>query len=97
MTEVRKRSVNRRPHHPSPCEKADIYAIKALSEGVATEGQQKRALAWILNTACGIRDNTYFADSERDSVFASGRRFVGLEIVALMNMPTSKLEGIVNE
>lgn len=86
MTEVRRRSSARRPHHPAPCAKADIYAIKALFEGVASEAQQKRAIAWILNEACGIRDNTYYPDSERDTVFASAKRFVGLEIVSLLNM-----------
>lgn len=83
---VRRRSSSRRPYDPSPCDKADIYAIKALAAGTANDMQQKRALDWILRIACGIGDTTYYPDSERDSAFASGKRFVGMEIVALLNM-----------
>lgn len=89
---IRKRSQDRRPYKPSPCEKADIYALKALTAGVASEGQQKRALQWILKVACGIGDNTYYPDSERDTTFAEGKRFVGLEIVSLINMPNPPSE-----
>ena len=71
---------------PSPCETADLYAIKALATGTASEGQQQRALNWILNQCCGVADTTYYPDSERDTIFASGKRFVGLEIIALLNM-----------
>lgn len=74
-----------------------MYALKALTAGSASEGQQKRALNWILNVACGIADTTFYPDSQRDSDFASGKRFVGLEIVALINMPNASLEEKVNE
>lgn len=63
-----------------------MFALKALAVGSASEGQQKRALNWILNVACGIGDTTFYPDSQRDSDFASGKRFVGLEIAALLNM-----------
>lgn len=89
---VRTRASDRRPWKPGPCEKADVYALKALASGSASEGQQKRALDWILNVACGVRDTTYFPDSPRDSDFAAGKRFVGLEIVALINMSNASLE-----
>ena len=83
---VRKRPQEPRPYKPSPCDKADVYALKALASGEANEGQQKRALDWILRVACGVGDNTYYSDSERDSTFAQGKRFVGLEIYGLINM-----------
>lgn len=89
---VRQRASDRRPWKPSPCEKADVYALKALASGSASEGQQKRALHWILNVACGVPDTTYFPDSQRDSDFAAGKRFVGLEIVALINMSNASIE-----
>lgn len=78
---------------PSPCDTYDVYAIKALATGTANESQQRRALNWILNTCCGLPDSTYYPDSERDSAFASGKRFVGLEIVALLNMKNPPIEG----
>jgi len=94
---IRQRSSDRRPWKPSPCDKADVYALKALASGEANEGQQKRALNWILNVACGVRDTTFYPDSERDSTFAAGKRFVGLEIVATINLPTASLEDKSNE
>lgn len=97
MTVLRTRKTGAKPHNPSPCSSYDVYAMKALAAGSASESQQKRALNWILNQCCGVPDNTYYPESERDTVFASGKRFVGLEIVALINMPTNKLEGTVNE
>lgn len=83
---VRKRSASRRPYDPSPCDRTDVWAMKALAAGTANEAQQKRALDWILRIACGVGDTTYYPDSERDSAFANGKRFVGLEIVGLLNM-----------
>ena len=90
---IRKRSQGRKPYDPSPCDKADVYAIKALASGTANDMQQKRALDWILRIACGVGDTTYYPDSERDSAFASGKRFVGMEIVAILNLkaPASDL------
>lgn len=88
---------NRRPHFPSSFEKPDVYALKALAAGVASEAQQKRALDWILTKACGVADTTHFPDSQRDTDFANGKRFVGLEIVSKINFPNAKLEGMSNE
>ena len=93
MAAIRSRKPGARPHTPSPCDAHDVYALKALAAGSASEGQQKRALNWILNQCCGVPDNTYYPDSERDSIFASGKRFVGLEIVALINMKNPPSEG----
>lgn len=93
MALIRTRKHGARPHAPSPCDSYDVYALKALAAGSASESQQKRALNWILNYCCGVPDNTYYPDSERDSIFASGKRFVGLEIVALINMKNPPSEG----
>lgn len=93
MTQIRTRKPGARPHSPSPCSSYDVYALKALMTGTANESQQKRALDWILNQCCGVPDNTYYPDSERDTIFASGKRFVGLEIVALINMKNPPSEG----
>jgi hypothetical protein len=71
------------PWHPAPYDDADTYAIKALAAGVANEGQQKRALEWIINTLCGTYDLSYRPGPEgnRDTAFAEGRRSVGLQLV----------------
>jgi len=93
MAVIRSRKPGARPHMPSPCETFDVYAIKALAAGTASDSQQKRALNWILNNCCGVPDSTYYPDSERDTIFAAGKRFVGLEIVALLNMKNPPSEG----
>lgn len=86
----------KRPHFPTPFEKADVYALKALAAGVASESQQRRALEWIIK-ACGVADTTHFPDSQRDTDFANGKRFVGLEIVSKVNFPSAKLESMPND
>ena len=63
----------------------DVLALRALATGTASEEQQKRALAWVINSAALTYDLDYRPDS-RDHAFASGRRFVGLQIVKLVNM-----------
>ena len=83
-----KKPVANQPWHPAPYEEADVYAIKALAAGKATEGQQQRALGWIVNTLCGTYDLS-FRDGEhgdRSTVFAEGKRFVGLQLVKLTKL-----------
>lgn len=73
----------KKPYLPPDAELADVMAIKALFEGTANEGQQKRALAWIINEACATYGLGYF-ESERDDSFAAGKRFVGQQLVKLV-------------
>ena len=77
------------PYMPPPWEPADATALQALVSGVANPDQQKRAVNWIINCACNTYDLEYRPDS-RDHAFASGRRFVGLEIVKLLKVIPSK-------
>ena len=79
------------PWLPAPYEPADTGALKALQAGKASEGQQQRALAWIVNTLCGTYDLSYRPgdDGSRDTAFAEGKRFVGLQIVKQLKIPTS--------
>lgn len=70
-----------------PAEPADFYAIQALANGNANDGQQQRAIAFIVNVLCGTYDLSYRPGElagERDTAFAEGRRFVGLQLVRLM-------------
>jgi hypothetical protein len=72
---------------PALWEPADVASLQSLARGVANEGQQKRALAYIVNVLGLTYEHTYVAGSERDSCHAQGRRYVGLQIVKLVNMP----------
>jgi hypothetical protein len=76
------------PWMPAPYEEADTYAIKALAAGKASEGQQKRALEWIINTLCGTYDLSFRPgpEGDRDTAFAEGRRSVGLQLVKQVNL-----------
>ena len=76
------------PWHPAPYEEADVYAIKALAAGVANEGQQQRALGWIVNTLCGTYDLSFRDgdNADRNTAFAEGKRFVGLQLVKLTKL-----------
>lgn len=69
------------PWKPAPWEPADVAAIQALARGDATADQQRRALDYIINNIAGTYDLSYRPDSDRDTAFAEGKRFVGLQIV----------------
>lgn len=62
-----------------------VAALQACMAGEATPDQQQRAMTWIIYTACGTYDLDYRTEP-RDHAFASGRRFVGLQIVKLMKL-----------
>ena len=82
------------PHMPAPYSKPVAYAIKAMAVGEATPDQQQMALAWICNVVCGNNDLSYRPDSlggERATVFADGKRFVGLQINKLVKLPIAEL------
>lgn len=77
------------PWKPATCEDADVAAFKALAAGVANEGQQKRALQWLIHKVARTYDLSYRPgpDGERDTAFAEGMRSVGLQVVKLINLP----------
>lgn len=69
----------------------DVAAIQALAFGTATPDQQRRALEWIVNSACGTYDSEY-RSNDREHAYASGRRFVGLQIVKMTKLNLGKLK-----
>ncbi len=76
---------------PPVYDNTDIAAIQALSLGEAASHQQIRALKWIVEQVAGTYDQSYRPDSERDSAFAEGRRFVGLQLVKATKLNLQKL------
>lgn len=83
------------PKHQSPLlvryEDGDVYAIKALAAGKANEGQQQRALAWIVNVLCDTNALSFRPYSPRETDFAEGKRHVGIQIRKLVELPVSAL------
>lgn len=74
------------PWQPAEYELADVMAVKAIASGTATDEQQKRMLKWLVETVCCTYDLSYRPISERDTVFAEGKRFVGLQIVKALHL-----------
>ena len=73
---------------PAPYDEAITGAMKALAAGNANEGQQQRALKWIIEIVSGAYDQTYRSDSTHDTAFAEGKRFVGLQLVKQIRLTT---------
>lgn len=71
--------------------KPEAVAIKALHDGRASPDQQKLALQAVVQKIANTHDLDWFVDNERASSFASGRRFVGLEIIKYVEQPLKKL------
>lgn len=84
----------RSPWLPAEYEIADAGSIQALQRGDATPDQQQRALRFMIHSLCGSYDSTYFPgpDGARDSDFAQGKRWVGLQLVKLLNLALSRLK-----
>jgi hypothetical protein len=77
---------------PPTYDRSIVIAMQALARGEADSEQQKRAYFWILKRACLINDVGYRKGSFDESAFLLGRRFVGVEIVKLLEVPVSKME-----
>lgn len=73
---------------PPSWEHSDVAAFQALEKGTADASQQKRALKWLIENACGTYDLDYRPDA-REHAFISGRRFVGLNVVKMLKLKLS--------
>ena len=73
-------------HFPPSWESADVKAIQSLASGEATPEMQRRALDFMINKVCLTYDLSYRPESDRETVFAEGRRFTGLQLVKLLSI-----------
>lgn len=82
-----KRSPGPPPELPVECSDAEHAALRAWHAGTASPDQMRRAIDWIIVKAAGTYELSFRpgADGERDTAFAEGRRFVGLQIVKQLN------------
>jgi hypothetical protein len=75
------------PHEPPIYDNSIIAAIRAVQSGTANEGQQKTAWDWIVYQASAYHDLSYRPggeDGRRASDFMEGRRFVGAQMLKLL-------------
>lgn len=77
------KEVASKPWAPASITSSQAYAIQALSRGDASSEQQREALKWIVNDLSKRDDMSYRPDSQRDSDFAEGKRYVGNQLVKL--------------
>jgi hypothetical protein len=86
---------HKRPYNPPAYDDQIVIAIQMLSEGKANEGQQTMALDWIVHELCKTYDLSYRPNEfggDRDTVFAEGKRFVGLELVKMTKLKVGRMQ-----
>lgn len=69
-----------------------VRLIQALNRGDATPQMQQDALKFIINDLARTYDMSFRPESERDTCFAEGRRFVGLQLVTCLHLLPDKLD-----
>lgn len=74
------------PYAPVEYTSKEIRYIQALARGDAAPETQKAALDWIIKSICGTYDLSYRPESTRDTDFAEGKRFVGLQLVKMLHL-----------
>ena len=67
----------------APFDRNDAIAIRALTDGVASADQQKRALKWIVNGAAMLTSQSFVAGQADVTAFNEGRRCVAKQIIHL--------------
>ena len=81
---------------PGLINKADAIAIRAVASGDATPDQQRRAIEAITSRVSCCDDLSFRADDHggpRETDFAEGKRYVGLQIRKLVSTPLYVLTG----
>jgi hypothetical protein len=74
-----------------------VRAVRAVAQGTASEREQQIAMDWIVQQAAGTYELSYRSDAdggERETAMAEGRRFVGLQIVKLVNMSGALVDAL---
>ena len=81
------------PWKPAPWDPADASAIQALMRGDCPPNLQQRAIKFIMWDLCGLRDLSFRpggVEGERETNFAEGKRFVGLQIGKLLETKVNR-------
>lgn len=65
-----------------PISDADAACAVSVIEGIANEQQQKAFVKLLLYKLCDI-DGDCFGEDERQTSFALGRRYVGMQLIRL--------------
>lgn len=77
--------------------KQEVQALQQVYAGVASEHQQKLAMATIVNKLSRANDLLYFPggpEGDRATAFINGRAFVGQRLMYFLNYPIGQLEEV---
>ena len=72
--------IKSKPWAPTRVSVPVIYALQRMEKGEASAQDQTAVLKWITRDLCGIGDLSYRPESARETDFAEGKRFCGLQI-----------------
>ncbi len=72
-------------------------ALKALSRGEATPGQQQMALYVVVNKFSRANETLYIPGSFDETAFLEGRGFVGQRILMYLKKPVGRLGDLSEE
>lgn len=79
------------PCFTCPWDEPTALAVQALARGAAEPDQQVRALQWIVEVAGAAYQTSFVPESERQTSFLEGRRFVAGQIVKLTKINVNTL------
>ena len=80
----------------------EISAIRALTRGHASGGQQRTAIRYIMGQLCNVGGVSFTGEQSHTAAFRSGAQAVGVAIAqigdaVLMRFPTEEEKGETNE
>jgi hypothetical protein len=86
----------RKPFFDCQWDVTTIRALRALERGEASPEQQMGALQWVIDQAAATYEVSFHPGWPDATAFAEGRRFVGLQIVKLLNLgaPTKGVKNV---
>lgn len=79
-------------YEPAKFSEEAAAAIRAVAKGNASPGQQRDALLWIMDEACGTWGDGFVPGQPDVTAYMNGRRSVALQITAVLRSRPSKKE-----
>lgn len=79
-------------YDPAKFTEEQAAALRAVAKGNASPGQQKTALLWIMEDACGTWSDGFSPGKPDVTTYMDGRRSVALQITAVLRSRPSKKE-----
>lgn len=80
-----------KPYEPPKYNEQDVIAMQRVFAGEGTKDQQSHVIRFIVENICDAHGMSY-RPNERDTAFAEGKRFVGLQIAKLCTINLEAVE-----